>query len=252
MKTEAVCSLLLRTGLAACAAVLSSCALIPQSVTAPSGPTPQAQYKFDLSGDVNGTPFQGVGVIPLSASNNYTLTINSAVSVDMITIESCHRSWSDQDMPIEVGNWFKANHGFTFNFSLADGIENLGTCLWRIGAYNKTGNPQAWAILDFITPESTLPAVNKCDGDQGSTRGVSICQSKAGLDEEIDFDVPVEVADATDPKCKPRVPKDAKHWFYVLPNQTCVVYFQEIAPPHRLHRHTFFGFSSIQLHSVSP
>lgn len=238
--------------LGALAALLQACALIPQSATAPVGDTPKAQYKFDLSGDVNGTPFQGVGVIPLNAANNYTLTINSAVSVDMITIESCHRSWSDQDMPIEVGNWFKPNHGFTFTFNLADGIENLGTCLWRIGAYNKSGQPQAWAILDFITPESTLPAINHCDGDQGPTRGVSICQSKAGLDEMLEFSVPVELATVTDPQCAPKTPKDGKHWFYVLPNKNCVVYFQEIAPPHRIHRHTFFGYSAIQLHSVNP
>ena len=58
-------------------------------------------------------------------------------------------------------------------------------------------------------------------------------------DEEIDFDVPVEIADATSPACKPKIPKDGKHWIYVLPNQECVVYFMESAAPHRFHRHTF-------------
>jgi hypothetical protein len=234
--------------LAVFAAGLSSCALTPQvaSITANA---PQNKFKYDLSGDVNGYQFQGVGVIPLNPDNEYTLNVNSQTSVDMITITTCHRDWSDQDMPIEVGKWFKPNHGFTFKFNLTHGIEDVGTCLLRIGAYNKEGNPQAWAVIDFITEDSSLPAYNKCDGDQGATHGVSMCQSKAGLDEEIDFDVPVEIADSTSPACKPKIPKDGKHWIYVLPNQECVVYFMESAAPHRFHRHTFFGYSSIQLKS---
>lgn len=229
-------------------ASLMACASTTTQLTAP--PTQPAQdFRYDLTGDINGTEFQGVGVVSLAVDNQYTLTVKSATSVDMIEISTCHRDWSDQDMPIEVGNWFEPNHGFTFKFQLVHGIEDLGTCLMRIGAYNKAGNPQAWAIIDFLTPDSTLPAVNKCDGDVGQAHGVSICQSKAGLDEEIDFATPVEIADATDPACKPKVPSDGMHWLYTLPPKECVLYLMEIAPPHRFHRHTFRGYQSIQVRS---
>lgn len=231
------------------AALFSSCALAPQVLPAPAGPSPNTEFKYDLHGDINGVPFEGVGAIPLSPDNEYTLNVESDVDVDLITITTCHRDWSDQDQPIKVGGWFKPGRGFTFKFSLTKGIEDYGTCLLRIGAYNKQGNPQAWALIDFITPDSTLPAYQKCNGAEGKTRGVSICQSKAGLDQEISFASPVLTADVTDPKCKPLVPKDGKTWIYVLPVGECVVYFMEKAPPHRFHRHTFVGYKNIQLRS---
>jgi hypothetical protein len=231
-------------------AALSACAAIPSVIVAPtSQTTPDHKFQYDLKGDINGYHFDGVGTVPLNDQNAYTLNVTSDVDVDLMTITTCHRDWSDQDQPITSGGWFTPHRGFTFTFSLAHGIEDYGTCLLRIGAYNKGGNPQQWAIVDFLTPDSELPAVNKCNGDQGTTHGVSICQSKAGLDEEIDFASPVEIADATNVNCKPRVPKDGMHWIYTLPNQECVVYFMEVAAPHRFHRHSFFGYTQIQLRS---
>lgn len=231
---------------AVCIAVafILSCASTPLSVPPATGPGPNTDFKYDLTGDINGTPFDGVGVIPLAKS--YVLHVKSDVDVDLMKITTCHRDWDDQDHPIQ-DDWFKPKRQFTFEFTQADGIENLGTCLLRIGAYNKSGNPQAWATLDFQTPESTLPAFQKCNGAQGNTGGVSVCQSLVGLDEEIDFDMPVEVSSMIMPQCKPHPPKDQKHWLYTLAQGECVVYYQEIAPPHRLHRHTSVGYKQIQL-----
>ncbi len=208
---------------------------------------PNTKFKYDLTGDINGIPFEGVAVMPLSTS--YLLHVKSKFDVDMMTITTCHRDWDDQDHPIQNDHWFKPNRQFSFQFSQSDGIENVGTCLLRIGAYNKSGHPMAWAVIDFQTPESQMPAYQKCNGAEGPTGGVSICQSLAGLDEEIDFDQPMEIADVTTPQCKPYVPKDGKHWIYTLPSGECVIYFQEFALPHRLHRHTSIGYQKNQIKS---
>lgn len=222
--------------------LISGCANVPLSV--PSATGPAAQFRYELRGDINGQEFEGVGVMPLA--KKYTLHVQSDVDVDLMKITTCHRDVEFQDHPIQ-DDWFKPRRQFTFEFEQADGIENLGTCLLRIGAYNKNGDPQDFAVIDFKTPESALPAFQKCNGDSGMTGGVSICQSQAGLDQEIDFEWPVEFSDLTLPQCKPNVPKDQKHFLYTLPLGECVVYFQEIAPPHRLHRHTSVGYKQIQL-----
>src|SRR5574343_476994 len=118
------------------AAALSSCATtaVPQILPPPAGPSPNTEFKYDLKGDINGHDFDGIAVIPLAQDNNYTLNVLSDVDVDLITITTCHRDWSDQDKPIQQGGWFKPGRGFTFRFSLVEGIENYGTCLLRIGA----------------------------------------------------------------------------------------------------------------------
>jgi hypothetical protein len=226
-------------------ALISGCAHQTMTLPSYSGPSPNIQFKYDLHGTINGYPFEGVGVVPVA--DQYEVKVESNVDVDLMTITTCHRDWSDQDQPIETGGWFKPNRGFTFTFSPVHGIEDYGTCLLRIGAYNKNGDPQAWATIDFITPDANLPSTNKCDGSVGKTHGSSMCQSKAGLDEEIDFDVPVMMSDKTRPECQMRGSPDGKVWEYTLPNSECVDYFVEIAPPHRWHRHTFFGYKSIQL-----
>ncbi len=221
------------------------CANTPLNVPSSNAPGPNTNFRYELTGDINGMAFDGVGVIPLA--KHYTLHVKSAHNVELMHITTCHRDVTDQDQPIVQDGWFVPHHQYTFEFDQADGIENYGTCLLRVGAYNKDGNPQDWAVIDFQTPESTLPAFQKCNGDAGKTGGVSICQSQAGLDEEIDFDVPVETSTATSAQCQPHQPHDLKHWLYTLALGECVVYYQEIAPPHRLHRHTSVGYKQVQL-----
>lgn len=223
---------------------LSACANVPLSVPQSSGNSPNTDYKFELTGDINGQPFYGTAVVPVS--KQYTVHVQSHSDVDLMKITTCHRDWSDQDHPIQDG-WFKPKRQFSFVFSPTDGIENYGTCLLRIGAFNKEGHSQDYAVIDFLTPESVLPAFNKCNGDAYQVGGVSICQSQAGLDEELDFLVPVELSDLTNIKCKFNPPKDKMHWLYAMPQGECIVYFQEISLPHRIHRHTSEGYGQIQM-----
>lgn len=242
MKNETAIGLFLTSVVAIAAAILLfGCATVPNPVS--PGPSPNTNFKFDLVGDVNGTPFDGIGVIP--AAKSFTLTVTSPVDVDLLTIDTCHRSFSVESAI--TSGWFRPRRGYVYTFIPAHGIEDLGTCLLRIGAYNKSGQPQAWALIDFLTPESTLPATNWCDGDHGTTHGVSMCQSRAGLDEQIVFDVPVMMSTMVDPRCAIKIPKDGKTWFYTLASGECIFYWMEIAPPHRFHRHTTIGYQSVQI-----
>lgn len=205
--------------------------------------TPGDVYKYDIHGSVNGISFDGVGVIPYAST--YNMKIISRVDVDALTITSCHRDLMFENA-IELG-WFDDKKGYNYQF-LPDSLENQGSCLVKLGAYNKSAQGQnAWAILDFETPEATLPATNICNGVTTQTKGVSICQSKAGLVQAIQFANAVKIAASALPsKCVPNT-KDNLNWEYVIATGECVIAFKEMAPPSRIHRHDTVGYTATQI-----
>jgi hypothetical protein len=206
---------------------------------------PQADvvYKYDMSGTVNGVNFNGVGVIPYS--KDYTFNVSSREDIDLLTITSCHR-----DFAVESAvktNWLNPKRTYAYWYVPAFGIEDAGPCLVRFGSYNKgVGGQNAWAIIDFETPEAKLPADNYCDVEAFAENGVTICQSKIGLLQKLVFKTPVRLAlDQISDQCKIQVPADNMTWEYKIPKGECVYAFHEIAAPHRIHRHTTVGYNQI-------
>lgn len=200
-----------------------------------------AVYKYDMAGTVNGTTFVGVGVIPYAAK--YSMQFVSPVNIDLFTIASCHRDW-DAESVASVG-WFKSKVGYSYEYDPSLGIENTGSCLVRIGAYNRDKGQNVWGIIDFENPERTLPVTSYCNGIVQKFNGVSICQSKVGLIQRIVFDSPViQDAKALDSKCV-MTSKDQKLWEYQLPAGECVIEFKETVAPYRLHRHTTVAYTDV-------
>lgn len=229
--------------------ILSLLLLTAGCMTGPSQPASDALsaaqkgavYKYDMTGTVNGTPFDGIGVIPYA--DKYQIQLVSRVDVDLLTITSCHRDFAAESV-IDV-NWFHSKRGYNYAYEPSAGIENSGSCLVRIGTYNRDKGQNSWGIIDFETPESTLPATNYCNGSTQQTNGVSICQSKVGLVQRITFDVPVRTAaSALEPKCH-FISQDQKTWEYELPAGECVISFHEIDPPYRTHRHSTIAYTDI-------
>src|ERR1700685_4466738 len=123
---------------------VTGCSMLQSvSTNAVSG---NAIYKYDMMGTINGVPFDGVGVIPLSST--YQMHIESREDVDLLTVTSCHRDFSVESA-IQTG-WFKLNRGYDYEYIPVIGIEDKGSCIVRIGAYNKSpGGQDAWALIDF-------------------------------------------------------------------------------------------------------
>lgn len=216
-------------------------------------PNPNAVYRYDLQISIGSQTINGVGVIKasddgdagLSTENeSYQMKIDSKVDVDLFTVTSCHRDFSVESA-INV-NWLKKKRSYGYTYNPAPGIEDVGSCLVRIGSYNKDKGANAWAIIDFETPEATLTATNYCDGSKEESRGVSICQSRKGLTQILQFSVPVDQAqESIDPKCRISHPQDGMNWKYSIAQGECVMAFMESAKPHRIHRHTTVGYSDI-------
>lgn len=204
------------------------------------GSTSDTIYKYDISGTINGAPFNGVGVVPFASS--YDVKIISPVNVDMLTITTCNRDVAIQGA-ISVG-WFAANGGYDYQYN-PDPVENHGSCLLKLGAYNKAKGQNAWGIVDFETPDATLPAINICNGAIEHDNGVSICQARDGLKEEIVFQAPVMVdTKALPAQCVPTT-KDNLVWDYTMPLGECVVAFMEKIPPYAIHRHDEVGYNEV-------
>jgi len=215
--------------------LLSGCA----SFQLPSGaPNPNTIFKYDLKGTVNGLPFDGTGVIPYAPS--YTIRITSRVDVDLFTVASCHRDFSVESA-INLG-WFQKKRGYEYEYTPSQGIEN-GSCLVRIGAYNKDKGANAWAIIDFQSPNEAMPALNLCNGAQLQEGGVSICQSRVGLIQRLVFTNKVQHSSLIDPKCDFKS-ADGLTWEYQMPQGECVIAFKEIGGS-RIHRHTTIGYNDI-------
>lgn len=207
-------------------------------------------YKYDMLGSINDTPFDGVGVIPLS--KQYVLKVESRENVDLLTINSCHRNYSAESA-IQQG-WFKKKRGYQYTYNPAPGIEDKGSCTLRFGSYNKSPNGQiAWGLVDFETPEAVLWANNFCDGNATQTHGVSVCQSKEGLIQKITFAVPVQLMmDLLPERCKIPVPADGLVWEYYMPRGECVYAFRQIGGTKAIHRHTTVGYNQIFIRGDQP
>ena len=208
------------------------------------GPQAGVIFKYDIKGTINGAAFNGVGVVPYAP--NYDMKIISTVDVDLLSVTSCHRDFTVESA-IEVG-WFQPKRGYSYNYAPARGLEDVGSCLVRFGAYNKAKGQNAWGIVDFETPDTDLPAENVCDDQDETTNGVSICQSRAGLLQKIIFETPVrQSVKFLNPKCVIKPPADGKNWTYETPLGECVIAFGETVPPYRIHRHTTIGFTDVQI-----
>lgn len=223
------------SGFLSVAALFSSCASVSQKLD------PGTFYKRDMIITVNGFKSEGVIVVPQSES--YSLDIKAKGNLDLFTMESCHREESVEDAG--EGGIFGDGHRVKRTYKPVAGIETGSSCPVRLGGYERTRGRNSWALIDFEGPDTNLPAVMKCNGNVWNSRGVTVCQSKAGLIEQIEF--PTKVIVNPDPNCPIKRPADLMTYRFTMSPRECVFNFMEIAIPHREHRLTTLGYQEILL-----
>ena len=220
-------------------ALLSSCA-----TTANQTASPNSIYKYDMLGSINGTQFDGSGVIP--RSNSYKVTIQSRVDVDLLAITTCHRDFTAESA-ISPG-WFQSKRGYQYLYEPVPLLEaGPGPCILRFGAYNKSSSAQnAWGMVDFEDPGYVLPGMSYCNGIQVPHHGVAVCQSRAGLIQMITFPYAAVIAAKDLPaQCVPTSTDGGFTWRYQTQERECLVVFMEKASPNRFARLTHFGYNAV-------
>ena len=120
----------------------------------------------------------------------------------------------------------------------------------RLSVKSKTDAFQYSAVTsplyrEPVREEEKLPARIKCNGKTEFRTGVSACQARAGLIQDISFLVPVVVS--PDPLCDVLETRDHINFAYTPPVGQCVFLFMEKGEKKRIHRHTAIGYQKILL-----
>jgi len=205
---------------------------------------PKVYYRHDMKVWVDGVYSEGTIVVPKKPS--YQIKLEAAGKLDILKIISCHRETAVQGS----SGFLVSNKTYSFQYVPIPGIESEKPCPLRLEGYEEKHGRHSWAIVDFQENKHQLPATVLCNGSFYQFKGVSICQSRQGLLQMIQFPSPVKVKivskiegrSVQGDNCKLKEPEDKKTWAFEMPNRECYFAFLELEPPFRTHRFTTVGF----------
>jgi len=173
--------------IAALALSLSGCNLLDmagsifKSAQDQSTPGPAYKYKADIQITLGDRTFDGLAATKLDGP--LTFTIESKVRLDRLEINSCSRHLVYEKVD---KNWFGGvGKKFTYTYT-PNAIELDGPCPIFIQAFDRAGL-SAWGYIGLRTDE-TLPAKVSCNGTNWTFSGFTVCQTKAGYIQAIQFD----------------------------------------------------------------
>ena len=191
---------------------------------------PLIYYKRELRMDVNDHKAYGTMVIP--KSDKYKIKIKFPGKGDLVTLKTCHRETEQEKLGRSEKMYFYPNKG----------MEDTGMCFLEIAAFEHKKGRHAWGIIDFESDLFTLPAHVKCNGNSYNSRGTTVCQSKEGLLQEIEF--PEAVVGSDKALCdKLPFDKDNKKSRYKTSNRECTYIFK--GKSGRFHKLTTIGYEKI-------
>jgi hypothetical protein len=205
----------------------------------------RGQYRRDIL--ISGSGFQGHGFLVLPKRSRYTLELKALGNLDLFTFTTCHREITQTDAGYK-GKFLgigKDKRTTKLEYEPAAGIEDTGSCPIEIGGYEKEKGRHSWGSILVENEQSTLPSVVKCNGRENQYRGVSACQSREGLIQQIVFASPV--AYDLDERCEYKNVKliDGRIFQYQMPEGECLIYFQEKSGEKRISEHYDYGYSKI-------
>ncbi len=208
---------------------------VPQTLS------PEHFYKRDMTITVNEIEAEGVLVVPRSADEIYEMTIENKGKIDLFTFTTCHR---EDTREIAKGGIFgRFKREVEFSYVPVPGIETGRYCPIKLGGYEMVKGRHSWGFLDFESSDHLLPARLSCSGDASDGLGVSICQSKAGLIQRIEFPEKTRVAAGRN-SCPALKSEDGKLYEFE-PSLGICVYAFEGKTSSRRHRLTVLGYEKI-------
>lgn len=207
------------------AGIFTGCSTVQQELD------PKVYYQNTLEVEVNGTKYQGWGVIPKAKEYKVRIKRNRGKKLSFFKVSSCHREFSSYD---EGSRW-------EGRFEIQEGIEDTGSCLWRVEAFDKKGKHE-FGLFDIQTESEELIGVLKCNGEIYANT-VTMCESRQDLVQSIHFDRSVKMASNIEARCKLDAPTKFKSLKFKLRNRECVYAF--ISDEGKLHRLTTVGYESI-------
>lgn len=203
---------------------------------------PSVYYKRDMELRVNG--FEGEGVLVVPKAESYKFEIKAKGRLDLFTLTTCHR----EEALEEAGQkgLFGDRKRVETVYKPVNGIENDGLCAVQLGGYEKVKGRHSWAFIDFENESNPLPARIFCNGNVHNANGVSSCQSREGLLQQIRFTENVDFSHSVE--CNPPTingGKDGVERFEIkLSRGQCVYVFMRKSDK-AVHRLTTYGYQDV-------
>lgn len=191
---------------------------------------PEEIYKRDMEITVNGMKFYGVGVVP--PASKYEIQIKTQGKLDLFILKNCHREWTESNHQKEVKYTYVPNTE----------IETKDACPMMFVGLEKEKGRHSWGMIEFEKSDATLESSLACNGVLSKGRGVSVCQSHAGLVQRISFAAPMKVT--PDERCNIPISADGKMWEFPIVVGECVYEFLEPVSS-KWHRLVTFGYDQI-------
>jgi hypothetical protein len=166
--------------------LLTGCGTVPKEAM----PQKFDYYRAEIKFTIGDRSYKGLAVTPFLST--IQITLQSPVALDRLEISSCSRHVVLRDVDSSPGGWWGSS-GKTTYFYTPTANESEGNCPIHFQAFSKDVQ-KAWGMV-FIRTDQTLPATLDCNDTAGSHNGwagISPCQTKAGMDQRISFDVPVQ------------------------------------------------------------
>jgi len=229
------------------ALMLHGCAsFVPQDIE--PGLEKNKHYKRDMI--ISEGNLSASGVIVLPKKDSYQIKVKAKGELDLFTMESCHRVESIENawekLGIKPKGWFKrkSKNEIVTEYKPVQGIETGDlACPLRLAAYEKTNKRHSWGFIDFRDDSMKLEMTMKCAGVFSMERGVSVCQSKTGTLQEIQFKK--KVYSSKNGTCPELITSDRKTFRFKIQSGECLYRFREDSREGHSLRLTTLGFDGI-------
>lgn len=210
-------------------------------------------YRHELQVDVNGVRINGVGVARLTSS--YKVRVYPPGNVDRLIWRTCSKEELIDKPAIQNSKSWVFGSGYNyvdFVYTPAFGLDDANSCALKIEVFEEKKRRNGLALVEFQSSREDVSLIADllCNGEFSQNRGVSACQSAAGLYQQISFPVPVVNKDVR-PECDVMKPVngDEKIYRFVMPPSGCVFSFvaKDLAPNGKNYRHwlTTNGYTDV-------
>lgn len=156
---------------------ITSCAL-PQAVT--SSKNNSVFYKKEMQVSVEG--MNGFGTMVTTLKPKLHFTFKSSKKIDSFKISTCHKEEVFSD--IKDCFWGKCKE---YDYIPTDIESKEIVCPMFVESFSAQDASKDSAYIDFQTNDMKLTHHIECNGSSYDSFGVSVCQTKAGLEQRLTF-----------------------------------------------------------------
>lgn len=215
---------------------LSACASLGPLESKPVDPL--YTYKADIKIGFGTSFYDGFASGKLLDRHN--IMIESKAALDLLTISTCHRSFSTERVDPD---WFGGvGHTYVYTY-VATPLEKKDFCPMYIQAFNASGST-SWGFVAFQSEES-LGFSFQCNGSFRELVGVGICQAQINQIQGLSFHEEIQIT--ASPECKLEMTVGSQDMVFSSSGGFCLITAKAKADPKRFARILLLGYKNLHV-----